>query len=142
MEPLVEFLERTRVVDSANGMDCILGHPNILSLRERSGYPIFVNLMPEHLRFVPRRLVEMLMAGIAVFMSYFGLSLAELTWFQAYPEFDYVRVGFVYSAIPGSGLVLLLFVIETAMFGPPEDDGDAELQRAIDHADHEQRTLD
>ena len=40
MEPLIEFLERTRVVDSANGMDCTLGHPNILSLRERSGYPI------------------------------------------------------------------------------------------------------
>ena len=101
----------------------------------------FVNLMPENLRVVPRRLVELLMAGIAVFMIYFGLSLAELTWFQAYPEFDYVKVGFVYSAIPGSGLVLLLFVIETAILGSPEDGEDEELQRAIDHADHEQRTL-
>ncbi len=101
----------------------------------------FVNLMPEHLRIIPRRLVELLMAGIAVFMIYFGLSLAEMTWFQAYPEFDYVRVGFVYSAIPGSGLVMLLFVIETAIIGPPEDDEDEELQRAIDHADHERRTL-
>ena len=102
----------------------------------------FVNLAPEHLRFVPRRMVELLMAGMAVFMIYFGLSLAQLTWFQVYPEFDYVKVGFVYSAIPGSGLVMLLFVIETAILGPPEDDQDEELQRAIDHADHERRTLD
>ena len=39
-EPLVEFLERTWVVNSTNGMYCILGHPNILSSRERSGYPV------------------------------------------------------------------------------------------------------
>ena len=39
-EPLIEFLERAGIVDPANGMGCILDHPNILSLRERIGYPI------------------------------------------------------------------------------------------------------
>ncbi len=39
-EPVVEFHERARVIDPANGMGSILGHPNILPLRERIGYPI------------------------------------------------------------------------------------------------------
>ena len=39
-EPVVEFHERARVIDPANGMGNILGHPNILPLRERIGYPI------------------------------------------------------------------------------------------------------
>ena len=39
-EPVVEFHERARVIDPANGIGSILGHPNILPLRERSGYPI------------------------------------------------------------------------------------------------------
>ena len=42
-EPLVGFLERARVVDPADGTDCVLNHPNILSLRERSGSPIMGN---------------------------------------------------------------------------------------------------
>ena len=42
-EPLIEFLERAGIVDPANGMGCILDHPNILSLRERIGYPIPIN---------------------------------------------------------------------------------------------------
>ena len=45
-EPLIEFLERAGIVDPANGMGCILDHPNILSLRERIGYPIY-RILPE-----------------------------------------------------------------------------------------------
>ena len=46
-EPLIEFLERAGIVDPANGMGCILDHPNILSLRERIGYPIFLGSIRE-----------------------------------------------------------------------------------------------
>ena len=34
------------------------------------------------------------------------------------PEFQYVRVGVVYSAIPIAGLITLLFVIEKALISP------------------------
>ena len=39
-EPVVKFHKRARVIDPANGMGSILGHHNILPLRERIGYPI------------------------------------------------------------------------------------------------------
>ena len=40
-EPVVKFHKRARVIDPANGMGSILGHHNILPLRERIGYPIY-----------------------------------------------------------------------------------------------------
>ena len=39
-EPRVEFSQGARVVDPAFGMGCRVRHPNILTSRERSGYPI------------------------------------------------------------------------------------------------------
>ncbi len=39
-KPLIELLKRPWIVDAPNGMGCLLGHPHILSLRERSGYPL------------------------------------------------------------------------------------------------------
>ena len=40
-EPRVEFSQGARVVDPAFGMGCRVRHPNILTSRERSGYPIY-----------------------------------------------------------------------------------------------------
>lgn len=102
---------------------------------------VFVNMLPKRWHKWADRLVLLLMAVISVLMIYFGISLTLTTWFQAYPEFDYVRVGFVYSAIPGSGFVTLLFVIE-ALFVPPKFDGeDEELQRATVLSEDEERKL-
>ena len=68
--------------------------------------------------------------------------LAHTTWFQSYPEFEYVRVGLVYSAIPGSGVILLLFVIEALFFPHVAADVDEEeLARALEHAEAEERRL-
>jgi len=72
----------------------------------------FVNLLPRPLRRLAGWAVHALMAAVACVMIWYGWSLAETTWFQSYPEFAYVRVGLVYSGIPGGGLVLLLFIIE------------------------------
>ena len=102
---------------------------------------VFVKMLPDHLQVWADRLVLVLMAAIAAFMIYYGISLTQTTWFQAYPEFDYVRVGFVYSAIPGSGLVTLLFVLEAAVFPPDLDKEDEELQRAVEHAEEAEREL-
>lgn len=103
---------------------------------------VFVKMLPDVLQTLMDRIVLFLMAVIAFSMIYYGFSLTQTTWFQAYPEFDYVRVGFVYSAIPGSGLVTLLFVVEAAIFSQRfVDEGDEELKRAIEHAEEEERKL-
>ena len=52
------------------------------------------------------------------FMVTYGASLVKTTYFQAYPEFQYIRVGVAYSAIPIAGLITLLFVIEKVFFRP------------------------
>jgi TRAP-type C4-dicarboxylate transport system permease small subunit len=77
---------------------------------------LFVRMLPERLQHFPHYAVHVLMAIIACLMVYYGYSLAETTWFQSYPEFDEIRVGVVYSAIPGGGAVLLLFVIERVFY--------------------------
>ena len=45
-KPRIEFTQRAWIVDPADGRRRFLGHPNILSQRERSGYPIFVIVRP------------------------------------------------------------------------------------------------
>ena len=86
--------------------------------------------------------VFLLLAIVALFMIVYGISLTDTTWFQAYPEFPYIRVGFVYSAIPGSGLVTLLFVIEAAFFADRRDDGGEEqLRRLVEHGEEDAQKL-
>ena len=74
--------------------------------------------------------MNVLMGIVAVAMIFYGTDLARTTWFQSYAEFEYIRVGAVYSAIPGSGLVTLLFVIEALVFPnfmPVDHDTDPDL---------------
>ena len=55
------------------------------------------------------------MAGISIFMVIYGAGLVQTTFFQSYPEFQYIRVGLVYTAIPIAGLITFLFVVEKAL---------------------------
>lgn len=102
---------------------------------------LFVRMLPEYLQRCVQHLVHLLMAIIAVFMMVYGYSLSSTTWFQSYPEFDAIKVGLVYSAIPGSGLVTLLFVIEAVFCAPlareRELSEEEELQRMTEHGSHE-----
>jgi len=83
---------------------------------------MFVRRSPAALRRLAAWLVLALMAGISVFMVWFGASLVHKTFFQVYPEFQYIRVGAVYTAIPIGGLITLLFVIEKALgLAPPPE---------------------
>ena len=102
---------------------------------------VFVKMLPSMAQHVIEIGVHLLMGTIAVLMIVYGASLTQTTWFQSYPEFEYVRVGLVYSAIPGSGLVTLLFVIEAILFRHTEEEADEEMQRALEHADEERRRL-
>ena len=92
---------------------------------------VFVRLLTARLQHWVEILVHLLMGTVAVLMIVYGISLSRTTWFQAYPEFDYVRVGLVYSAIPGSGIVTLLFVIEALLFRRTEEEPDEDLQKAV-----------
>lgn len=65
------------------------------------------------------RLADVLMGAIALFMIVYGASLVATTFGQVYPEFELVRVGAVYTAIPIGGLIILLFVIEQLLVGRP-----------------------
>ena len=76
------------------------------------------NALPPLPRRLLRWLIDLLMAGVSIFMIVFGANLVDTTMFQSYPEFEYVRVGVVYTAIPIGGLVTLLFVIEKTLFAP------------------------
>ena len=70
--------------------------------------------LPSSLHKYQEKLVHLLMAGICLFMVIWGSSLVKTTYFQSYPEFQYIRVGVAYSAIPIGGLITFLFVIEKA----------------------------
>ena len=80
---------------------------------------MFVDMLPPFLKPIQRHFVNLLMVGICLFMVGYGASLVKTTFFQAYPEFQYIRVGVAYSAIPIGGLITLLFVIEQAFIRPP-----------------------
>lgn len=79
----------------------------------------FANMVPERWRHLPELLVHLLMAGISLFMVYYGINLVQATFFQSYPEFQYIRVGLVYTAIPIAGFFTFLFVLERMLFDSP-----------------------
>ncbi len=103
---------------------------------------LFVQMLPEPMRRGPQRLVQTLLAVISLFMVYYGANLVQVTWFQYYPEFEYVKVGLVYSAIPISGAIMFLFVIEAVLYPSAmvaeEEEGQ---RRTLEHAEEEARKL-
>jgi len=80
---------------------------------------MFVEMLPQALKFKQRLLVDLLMAAISAFMIVYGGMLVKTTYFQAYPDFQYIRVGVAYSAIPLSGLITFLFVVEKMFVQKP-----------------------
>ena len=104
---------------------------------------LFVDMLPGMPKKIALHAVDILMAAVAGLMIWYGISLTETTWFQSYPEFDDIRVGVVYSAIPGGGIVLLLFIIEKAFF----DDAVAamegeEMRHALELAEKDAKRLE
>jgi TRAP-type C4-dicarboxylate transport system permease small subunit len=68
------------------------------------------------------RLVDLLVLAFALAMIWYGIGLARTTWPQVYPEFQHIRVGLVYTALPLSGLITLLFSVERLVYGPAPAD--------------------
>ncbi len=97
---------------------------------------VFVDALPRRAAYFVDLLVQVLLAAVAVAMIKYGYNLAKITWFQAYPEFEHIRVGVVYAAIPISGAIFLLFVIEHLLFGRQGVDVvEQEMRRAVAQAE-------
>ena len=84
------------------------------------------------LEAVASRLVDILMLIISLAMIWYGIGLVKTTFFQVYPEFQHIRVGVVYTALPGSGLITLLFVIERLIYGAPDLGLDTDKAEEVD----------
>ncbi len=81
----------------------------------------FVNQLPPPLRILTDILVQILMAGIALFMTIWGARLVNVTWHNTIPDFPFLSVGVTYLPIPVGGVCLLMFIIERLFLGTPPD---------------------
>jgi TRAP-type C4-dicarboxylate transport system permease small subunit len=79
----------------------------------------FVSLLPASLQRAIALLVELLMAAIALFMVNWGTKLVIATWQNSIADFPSLSVGVTYLPIPIGGAILLLFVFERLVIGPP-----------------------
>jgi TRAP-type C4-dicarboxylate transport system permease small subunit len=79
----------------------------------------FVDMMPDRPRRAVSLVVEVLMALMALFMVNWGIKLVEATWDNTIADFPFLSVGVTYLPIPIGGAILLLFVIERLLIGPP-----------------------
>jgi TRAP-type C4-dicarboxylate transport system permease small subunit len=92
-----------------------------------------VDRLPKSWRRVTDLMVELLMALMAVFMTWKGARLVEATWSNTIADFPSLSVGVTYLPIPIGGAILLLFVIEHLTIGRPLDRvGDAHSTAAFD----------
>ncbi|MCB1991534.1 MAG: TRAP transporter small permease [Geminicoccaceae bacterium] len=87
---------------------------------------VVTRLLPDNgMHRAAERLVDLLVMVLGLAMIWYGTGLVRTTWFQVYPEFQQIRVGLVYTAVPLSGLVTLLFAGERLVFGAPPSAGEA-----------------
>ena len=82
-----------------------------------------VDRLPKKARSACAYIVEILMAVIAVFMMIYGFRLCQATWNNTIADFPLLSVGLVYSPIPFSGALTLLFIIEHLTIGRPAGAG-------------------
>jgi TRAP-type C4-dicarboxylate transport system permease small subunit len=103
----------------------------------RVGLHMNVALAVDQLRPRARRAVdvfgELLMALMALFMTFWGFKLVAATWYNSIADFPALSVGLTYLPIPLGGAALFLFVVEHLTIGrPPDAGGDAHSVAAFD----------
>ena len=81
----------------------------------------FVGMLPERPRRATGLVVEGPMAVMALFMVHWGIKLVDATWDNTIADFPFLSVGVTYLPIPIGGAILLLFVIERVLIGPPPE---------------------
>ena len=79
----------------------------------------FVNMLVDRPRHAVSLLVETLMALMALFMVNWGTKLVDATRGNTIADFPFLSVGVTYLPIPLGGAILLMFVVERVLVGPP-----------------------
>lgn len=69
------------------------------------------------LRHAAALLVQLLMLGVCLYMTYYGTRLCMTTWNQFLASLPGVRVGMTYAPIPIGGVLTLIFVLEKLILG-------------------------
>src|SRR5471030_1234282 len=62
---------------------------------------------------------QLVVGAMAVFMAIYGTGLVEATWYNTIGDLPFLSVGVTYLPIPVGGVLLLLFVVERLLIGPP-----------------------
>jgi TRAP-type C4-dicarboxylate transport system permease small subunit len=87
---------------------------------------VLARLLPWPWRQAAAFLAEALTGLLSLFMVIWGWRLVATTWHQTVAEFPALSVGITYLPIPVGGAVLLLFIAERALLGPPPRRGTGE----------------
>lgn len=99
----------------------------------RAGAHIAVGMLtdrfPRGLQAVVEKLVDLLMAGICLFVMFWGGKLVSETMIQYLADLPWMPVGITYAPLPLGSFLTLLFVIEKAVFG-------SQAHRAVVTFDH------
>ena len=85
----------------------------------------FVALLPPIWQRIADLIAQAAMAAAAIFMTVWGAKLVEATWYNTIADFPSLSVGVTYLPIPVGGAILLIFVIEHVLIGPPPEEADA-----------------
>ncbi|MGK9175619.1 TRAP transporter small permease [Yokenella regensburgei] len=90
----------------------------------RAGSHIAVNMLtdrlPETLKTLCARLVDLLMLLISAIMCWYSYWLCVELWEQPVAEFPILTSGESYLPLPVGSAILILFVLERLFFGPQE----------------------
>ena len=73
--------------------------------------------LPARLRPLAARLVDLLMAALALFMVVWGTQLCYITWNQTIAEFPFLSAGLTYAPLPVGSAITLLFILERFLAG-------------------------
>lgn len=76
---------------------------------------LFTDALPERLKPLALRAVDLLLAALSLFMVIWGFELVAVTWHQVIAEFPWLRAGITYLPLPIGGLITLLFIAERWM---------------------------
>lgn len=93
----------------------------------RAGSHIAVTMLTDRLppagKVIAARIVDILMAMIAIFVIYYGGDrvLFFMSTKQSLPDFPSLQVSWTYLPLPIGSLATLLFVIEAILFGSQHD---------------------
>jgi len=73
--------------------------------------------LPARLQPAIARLVDLLLAGLCLFMAIWGFQLCIVTWHQVIAEFPFLSVGITYLPLPVGGVITLAFIVERFIAG-------------------------